>query len=481
MNASGRIAKNTVALVSSDIISKILTLGLSIYVARYLGVENFGIYTFAFSFILLFSVFSDIGVNNLVIREVARDKASAGKYLGSLIYLKLMLSFASFFLIVVVINLLDYPSSTKLIVYIVGLWMIVQAIVNMPQAIFNAFEKMEYNALIVIVGRVLVVVFGFSILLLGYGLVELALVFLATNILTAFLAIAIALKKFVRPNMMPDLVFMRNLLKNALPLGFASIFFTIYLKIDSVMLSVMKGDAAVGWYAAAYNLTFHLSLLPTMFAVALFPAMSNLFKRSESTLIATFENSFRYVLIVMLPVVAGIIVLSDSIILTIYGTQYEKSISALQILSLALLFASMNSIFLFVLPSIDKQIVSTKITGVGAFSSIILNLILIPKFSFIGASVATVLTGAIMFFLNYYYISRFLTRLNFYSIGIRPLIAVTAMAVFLFYLKELNLLLLISASALLYFSIFYFIGGFSEEDKRLIGENIIKPVRRYLK
>jgi len=88
MNTIQRIAKNTAALFAAQFVVAILSLVLTVFIARSLGDVIFGKFSFALAFTAIFAVFSDLGYNTLLIREVARDKSQAGKYLNNVLCMR---------------------------------------------------------------------------------------------------------------------------------------------------------------------------------------------------------------------------------------------------------------------------------------------------------------------------------------------------------------------------------------------------------
>ena len=124
MNTAKTIAKNTSVLALSQVITAILGFFLLIYTARYFGEVEFGKYRFAMSFSALFAIFANLGINNYIIREIARNKNLTNEYLTNVSVIKLLLSFLAFGLIVLTINLMDYPEDTTYAVYLFGGYMI---------------------------------------------------------------------------------------------------------------------------------------------------------------------------------------------------------------------------------------------------------------------------------------------------------------------------------------------------------------------
>jgi len=246
-----------------------------------------------------------------------------------------------------------------------------------------------------------------------------------------------------------------------------SIFGLIYVRIDTVMLSMMKGDAVVGWYNAAYNIVLGVKPIPQLLMNALFPLMSSYFVSSKDSLKVVYEKSFKYLFILGLPLAVGITLLADRIILLLYGQQFYPSIIALQILSWDVLLIFLYMCSAFILISIDKQNQMAVIAGYAALINVILNLFLIPYFSYIGAAVATIVTETILISLYFLLISKSFYKLPISKIFIRPLIACLIMGFFIHYLININPFLLIILAVLVYFTSLYLIKGFSKDDLEL--------------
>jgi len=467
MDTVKRIAKNTIALFSAQLIISILTLLLSITIARTLGDVIFGQYSFALAFVTLFAVFSDLGYNTLLVRDVARKKEKASKYMNNIISIRAIFSIILFTLIFVFINFSNYPEELKISIYLFGFYIILTSLSTVFRVIFRAFEKMEFEAIVNIVSETFRVSLAFIVLFLGYGLIALALVFLFSGIFDFFFSFVICEKKFVKTKSEFDFNFLKNTIKFALPLSLLSIFGLIYIRIDTVMLSIIKGDAVVGWYNAAYNLILGLKVIPHLFMNALFPLLSYYYVSSKNSLKYAYEKSFKYLFMIGLPAALGISLLSDKIILLLYGQEYFNSIIALQILAwdILLIFLCKCSSFLFV--STDRQNKMAILIAIVAFINIVLNLFLIPKYSYIGAAIATI--AAESFLLISYMIlgNRLIIKISYLRITIKPIISSLIMGLFIIYFRENNLILVIGGSILVYFILLYLLKAISDDDKKI--------------
>jgi len=217
MNTVQRIAKNTGVLLISQIASYIIGFFFIMYTARYLGAEGFGILSFALAFTGIFGVFSDLGLSTLTVREVARDKSMAQKYLGNIAVMKVILVVITFGLIAIMINLLGYPEQTIKVVYLVALSVIFGAFSGMFNLIFQAYEKMEY----VSVGRILSSALMLSSALFaisqGFSVVGFASIYFIVSAVVLGYSFAVCVRKFVLPKIEVDWSFWRPTIKEALP------------------------------------------------------------------------------------------------------------------------------------------------------------------------------------------------------------------------------------------------------------------------
>jgi len=285
--------------------------------------------------------------------------------------------------------------------------------------------------------------------------------------LVLVVSILIFSRKFVIPKFAFNPKTLKWILRESWPVALSAIFITIYFKIDTIMLSLMKGDEAVGYYNAAYAIMANLIFIPAAYATSIFPVISDYFKSSPDSLVKIFKRSFKYLSSLALPIVVGGAVLSKRIITFIYGEQFYPSIKAFQILIFAAGIIFISNLVSTNITAIHKQRINMWFGLVNVILNISLNLLLIPRWSYIGASVATVATEglgcslAFIFTIKYFKIPVFSkSYLNF----IKLLLAASVMALIVFYLQETHLLVLIPAAALCYTMALFLFGWFDRTD-----------------
>lgn len=458
------IAKNTMALGISQIITAALGVVLFIFIARFLGDVEFGKLSFAQSFTGILVIFADVGMSSFTIREVARDRNLAPQYISNIAIIKMLLSGMTFALMALIINLMNYPEDTTFIVYLFGFSAILNSFSMFFRSIFKAFERMEYEAYLNIICSAIKTSTGLLLLFSGYGIIEVAYAFVFAGIINLFLSLVVTLKRFAKPTVKIDLELWKHLLSGALPFCMTLVVGMLYLRIDVVMLSAMKGDAAVGWYNAACTIVYGLVFIPTILSSAVFPVMSRLFTSSTDALKVMIEKFAKYSFITALPILIILIVLADEFITIIYGNEFINSIITLQILSVYLSMRFVNHATGFTLSSTNKEHLRAFSAAIAAGSNIILNLFLIPEYSYVGAAVATVLTEVVLFSFYYYFTAKHFHRLPLQKTILKPFISCLAVFGFIYYLREINPYLLASLSVILYLIFLFLIKTFDSDD-----------------
>ncbi|MGC9516148.1 MAG: flippase [Methanomicrobiales archaeon] len=471
MTTAKKIAKNTGVLVLSQIVTYILGFIYVVYVARYLGAAGYGILSFGLAFTGIFAVAVDLGLNTITTRDLARDKKKASNYLGNVTAVKLILSIIVFILIALTINLLGYPPETVTVVYFLGLYVVVAAFSQMFYAIYQAYEEMEYQSIGQVLNTAFILIFTLIAIYYQADLVLISSIYLLGSILVLAYNLIVTYFKFTKFQLMINYSFWKSKVSEALPFGLTSIYGTIYTYIDSVMLSLMQGDLVVGWYSAAYRLILIVLYLPGIINQAIFPVMSKFYISSDDSLRRIQEKFFKYMLILGFPIGVGTTILADRIILLIFGEGFLPSIFALQILIWTIVITFCGAAFVKLFEASGRQMTITKVTGIGVLVNIVMNLVLIPILSFVGASIATVVTEIIVvgsiIGLSYKVGYGLPARKNL-VIGIKVVISGLVMGIFLWYFHNLNLILLVILAVIIYMAALLVSRAFDKEDLYLL-------------
>jgi len=487
MSTVQRIARNTGLLFIAQILTYVIGFFSVAFLARYLGAANYGIISFAMAFTAIFAVLGDIGLSYLMMREVARDKSLASKYILNIGVMKIVLVSITFGLIALTANLMGYPHQTITIVYVIGLYAIFNSFISMFYSIFQAHERMEYisvaqvlNSALILAGIVLAVEHNQSIAVFAW------IYFLAAAAILVYCVI-IMRWKFPDSLLWPprrtdwDWGFCKQTMKQAWPFALSSIFVMIYYYISTVMLSKMKGDEAVGWYNAAFRLMQLPLVLTAVFNTAIFPAMAQFSVSSRASLEFTYQRYFKYMLLLGIPIGVGTTLMSNQFILLIFGKGYEPAIITLQVLIWSVVFILLGGTFGRLIESLNRQVIATVITGIGALLNVVLNLLLIPRYSYTGAAASMVATEFAVFFMAAIFCFRLGYGISLKGIakdGVKAVLASMLMGGFVWYFKGFNRIIPLIILAVLIYFLFIWLFKFFDKDDISIIRQIIGSFRK---
>lgn len=467
MTRINNIAKNTSYLTLALILQKIISFTYFTLLARYVGPASLGKYYFAISFTTIFAIFIDLGFANVLIREVAKDSQRAQKWLSNILALKIPLAVLSLVVVFGLINVLNYDSITRNLVYISCICMVLDSFTTTFFSVVRGFHNLKYESISSVIFQLIVLTFGYGALLAGGGLIPamFALALASTFNFTYSLTI-LKSKLKISLKLLYDKALTKEILKVSWPFAVYAIFQRLYTYLDSVLLSVLAGDVEVGLYQVAFKIIFALQFLPMAFTASLYPAMSSYWQTNKEQLLISFERAMNYLIIISLPIIIGTIVLADKIIL-LFSTGYSGALLPLQISIISLFFIFINFPIGSLLNACDKQRKNTLNMAVVTIASVILNLLLIPHFKAVGASLTVLATNILMFILGMYWVKKTIPYHLSKNIKIftKVLFASLVMGIIIFFGKNyLNVFVATVIGGGIYFILLLVLGGFKRAD-----------------
>ena len=469
MSSVRRIARNTSLLTISQSISYGESFIYVILVARYLGPQGLGVLNFAVALIAVFSVFANFGLTTITTREVAKDPSKASKYAANVIPIQLLFALLTIGLIVVFVNALGYSPETIYVVYILSIGLIVTTLSALLLAIFQAFEQLKFQSAFLVISSVVQLCGAVIAIQLHLNVAAFALVSLLMSGVGLVYVYAICVRRFFVPRLEADFTFWKSTLTEAWPMAATAISVMIYFRIDVVMISVIQGTTAVGFYSVAYALSEASTVVPSMFLASLFPILSRLCQESKTSFQDTWAQSMRYLLYLALPMAFFVTLWAKPIVPLLFGASFEPSVAALQILiwAAAIMYVTMVVGTAFVTSNLQKLLM--KLTFLGVALNIGLNLLLIPKYSYYGASFATVATEASGLAVGLFFLGRYGYAFGLPRASLPPffgLCVIGAISALLF-LGNAPLVLITIIDLVTYTTIIYKF-GLNRQDKQLI-------------
>lgn len=403
------IFKNTGWLFLAEAMNKGTFFLITIIIARSFGSELFGQFNYAISFVIIFSVIADFGINNLIVREVARDKENIALLIGSSLIIKIFLSILTILLIIVSTIFTHKSLEVNTMVYILSFYVIFNSYNTFSKSIYRAFEKMKFETFLKFVESITLLLYVSAVSIYVKDLKTLILGFALASLITFLISVKWIKKFFTKFIFKFNKKTILFILKETWPFALAGIFVTLYFNIDTVMVSWIKGDIETGLYSVAYNFIFAASLIPALLNASFYPILSREYK--NLFIIKKQIIKYLYLTIGLGVFLSGMLfLLSEFLIKIIYGNEYVNSVYSLRILALVLPFLFLFNYLGIIFSSINKQLVVTVVSFIGIILNIILNFYLINKFGQVGAAMASLVTIIVML-ISFMFYCKFNSRL----------------------------------------------------------------------
>lgn len=394
-NPSGykKYLSNTSWLFAEKILRIILTFIVVVWMARYLGPEQFGIYNYALSFVALFTILSTLGLDKLINKELLATPLESNTILGTSFSMRIIgaivLCIASSITIIIL-----RPDDKMMLTFVV--------IISFT-FFFNAFEIIKYwfeshvQAKYSVIAEA-ITLFLSSLIRILFIIYELPLISFVWLVLveSIILSIMYLLIYKMKSNKISKWEFKKEkltyLLHQGWPLILAGTLYILYTRIDQIMLGEMIGNEAVGIYAAAVKVSGSWMFIPIVIATSFFPAMLNARKVDYSLYIKRTKHLLNFM--ALIGFAAGIFfwLFATPLISITFGTYYMESSSVLIIHIWGSLFSAMSAISYRYFIAEGLQKLSFYRGLVGFIINIVLNYLLIPIYGVIGAAIATLIS-----------------------------------------------------------------------------------------
>lgn len=429
---SGRMAANSAIRAFGEVVGKLASVAFYVAIARELGDELFGDFMFGLSISTVLLSLAGLGTSELILREVARDHRAVHRYFSDTIAFKTLFTLFLLAILAVYLEIAGYPGETILAVLLIGLGVGIELLSQVPYSVFMGNERMGYVAVSLVAQRMFTSIIGVAALLLGAGLLLTSVIFVAGSMVGLLSAMIWMRTKVVRPRRRIDVKRWMPIVKAALPLGLVAFLYTILLKLDITLLSLLSGGAEdnseVGQYGAAFRLIEATMFIGWSFSAATMPWLSRQREEGGMTHSRGYGLGAKALLAVLVPVGLCYGLLAEPLIDLIYGPDYEPAIELMQILSPMAILFGWNVFVSAVLISRDMPSGFTKAALVVLAQNVVFNLILIPKYGATGAAISSVSSGVLLAILTIRPITAAVGSVRYLRVLIAPVLAGVAMA-----------------------------------------------------
>ena len=386
-----RAVGNAAMLLVARVVSRGIALVTVFATANALLPAANGEFQTTVTYTALISILIDLGFNTLYTREGARQPELIPHYLRSVLSTRAVFAVPA----AVALALAMWLSGFQSLFLPAFSVLLLSAYSNVLRSTFYAIGKLDYEAAAIVVEAVILLagtLYGvFTHRGVGFFLWCYAAMYAFSCV---YFITVIALRRMVRFGWEFDLRFLRDWLPQSLPFALAFVITTLYFKIDQPILLHFRGLTEVGWYVFAYKPVEALLFIPVTILNVAFPVLSVYHSESPERLLSATGRFYRALLLMGWPITVGTVVLAGGIngLFDRTGGQYAPSAAALQVLGVGIFLMFTTNAFIAALNAMDRQLLFTWAALVSLVVNVLLNLVLIPAFGYLGASWATNLT-----------------------------------------------------------------------------------------
>lgn len=395
-----KYAFNTAWLLVEKVLRLISAFFLGIWVARYLGPDKYGIYSFSLSFSILLGALSSLGIDNLIVKNIAIDLSSESDVVGSSLVLRsggLILSLG----IVLVLRQMGFLTNETyscVLLFVIG-----TSTLNVSRAFEFYFQAKVISKYSVISNVVAVIVsIAVKLVLLYY---KASIDWFVYSYIFEVVIIACFYYYFygqvLKKNLSYSKLMMKKLLIDGWPLLLSSVGVFLYLKIDQLMLKLLLSNNAVGQYAAAARISEAWYFIPALICNSLFPAILKVRERSRSEYNKRLSELYSLLIFGGGVVAVFGVLLGKKLMLSLYGNEFSFASEILGVHIWTGIFISMTYVKGKWIMAEGFYKTQMYVTVLGAIMNVVLNFLLIPAYQGIGAAIATLITQfVIAYFIN---------------------------------------------------------------------------------
>jgi len=391
--------KNTFWLMAAEVVAKFFLFIITISIVRYLGVETYGKYSFAVAFTSMFGVIVDFGLGTMLLQELTSiGKKNASQIFGSILTLKFFLGLIAFFLIFLISFFLKVSPDVHRLILLGGVYMAIQSFVLIFPSLFQAYEAMQYSFIVRTGSNILLVIFVLSVIFFKLPVSAIFYAYILTAILMLLVCLFLVRKHLFSVRFGIDKLTIGYLFNQSWPLFFGNVCITLYMFVDTTIISFFRNYREVGIYQSAYKLLYVFSTLNIVHTV-LYPRMADLYKSNKDKLYKLLKFIISISLVILIPAIAIIGVFRNQLIHLIYGVRFQGSGDVMILLIIGGAISYFTGFFASLLLIKRKQKQWFFALLISFAANVLVNYFLIPRFGPIGAGISYIIGYLILLIL----------------------------------------------------------------------------------
>lgn len=408
------VFKNTIWLAISNFGGRLLKAVVVIYAARMLGATNWGIFSYAVTLAGFTTLFMDLGVNGILVRDAVRatDKEKYSLF-STALFIKCCLLVVGVSIIIFLVPHFSLLPGTNTLLPIVAIIIAFDTMREFSSAFIRSMEKMEWEAGIFLFTNIAIVFAGFCFLYINPTPTLFAWGYALGTALGSIIAFIFLYRYFKKFFLSFSFSLVLPILRSAWPFAVVGALGLFLTNTDILIIGLMRSASEVGIYSSAVRIAQLLYLIPGVLQLSILPLLSRLAHTDNARFRSTFERTLALVFLVSIPLALGGVVLGTSLMGFIFGAEYDAGGLSFKILMLTLLVDFPSTLLTAAIFAYNRQKSLITSTIIAAVTNVSLDLLLIPRFGIAGSAVATLVAQL----LCNWYLWKTMKKLNYFSVA----------------------------------------------------------------
>lgn len=433
-------SKNILWLSVSRVVSLVLLFLAYIFLTKYLGPYRYGQFQFVLSYVTLFGVVIDFGIQQYVIKKISEDRSQAKKYFHNFFAVEMLLSVIVYAAMLGVAWFNNYEPMVFKAIAVAGFGAATYGLSYPFLAVITAFYDLKKAALLNFLSTVINVSIILITILTHGGIIMLVTQQMIYGILAVILYYRFVQKHIGKPEILKGLTqldwkLIHIILRAAVPFALLVGFSTVYNRIDIVIITKVLDYTQTGLYSAAYKFFDLLAFFPAVVSHALYPLFASLMSEGKLDEVRNIlEKYLRFMAALAFPIGVGGTLLAVQII-GILSPEYADAAPILAILVwapvLLFLYIIVNSI---VVSQLTKFAMA--ITGANVIVNVVGNLFLLPIIGIKGAAIMTIVSELLQGAFYFYFVHKKITKFRFFSLLWQPILASLVMGAVVWFTRS---------------------------------------------
>ncbi len=475
-SSESSIIKNSIFILAAKGVQVAASFFILVIVARYLPVLAYGEYTFIIAFVTALMALSYFGIQQVLIRDIAKDRENAGHYLGVALRLRSYLTAFAVAALLLSVKFMDLSLATTAAFIIAIVSETLLAFSMLGRAVFQAYEKMFYEPAITLVYYLSLAGFILAAVWLDLGLVGIISASAASNLIQFALTSSILFKGFVRPELNIKREVLSKFFVDSAIVGIGVFLCQNLSRINVLLLKWLGTLESVAFFQAPHNAVLQVQILPAALIAAMFPVIARLQHTDAERAFEFYEKIFRYFFVLNSLIAMCFSLFAGEIIGIAFGNKYTGSVPALRVIAWAIIPLSMDMVSNAVLVAMNRQKYIIFYSGLMLLMNILAGLFFIPRYGFMAAAYIALVSYTGLFFFSLYFLSGTGFKASFGKIFLRTCLAGILSGAVVLLIKGDSLGSVILAASLgitTYFAVLFF-AGILKKDELLLFATVIK-------